>query len=95
MVDDLTTIIAGVPIHHIYKDRCPGSGWTLFEFEHKFDQETGLWTDMWLFDGLPVVSSSYSPESWTHGNNFHLAQASGSSQSEASVSVRNFCYQEL
>ena len=74
---------------------CGGNGWTLFEFEHKFDKEAGLWTDMWLFDGIPVVSSSYSPESWTHGNNFHLAQASGSSQSEASVSVRNFCYQEL
>jgi len=89
-----TSNVAGMSVLNVLIN-CPGDGWTLFEFEHKFDKETGLWTDMWLFGGIPAVSSSYSPENWTHGNNFHLAQASGSSGTEASVNVRNFCYQEL
>ena len=77
-----------------YVDGCPGDGWTSFEFEHRFDDETGLWTDMWKIGGVPYVSSSYSPESWTHGNDFYLGLANSASI-EGNVHVRNFCYQKL
>ena len=91
LFDPYTSDVAGMSVHHVIKEGCPGDGWTLFEFEHKFDKETGLWTDMWLFGGIPVISSSYSPESWTFGNNFHLGLSNGP-LSEAEIQVKDFCY---
>ena len=85
---------AGVQVMRYWLNDCPGDGWTRFEFEHKFDVETGLWTDMWTIDGVPAVSSSYSPESWTQGNNFKLGLSNGP-ETEVEVNVRNFCYQGL
>nr|CCG47874.1 oikosin 30c [Oikopleura dioica] len=84
----------GVQVMRYWLNDCPGDGWTRFEFEHKFDVDTGLWTDMWTIDGVPAVSSSYSPESWTQGNNFKLGLSNGP-ETEAEVNVRNFCYQGL
>ncbi|CBY12844.1 unnamed protein product [Oikopleura dioica] len=90
----LTYDWAGVQVMRYWLNDCPGDRWTTFEFEHKFDVETGLWTDMWTIDGVPAVSSSYSPESWTQGNNFKLGLSNGP-ESEVEVNVRNFCYQGL
>ncbi|CBY14936.1 unnamed protein product [Oikopleura dioica] len=84
----------GVQVMRYWLNGCPGDGWTRFEFEHKFDVDTGLWTDMWTIDGVPAVSSSYSPESWTQGNNFKLGLSNGP-ETEVEVNVRNFCYQGL
>ncbi|CBY10832.1 unnamed protein product [Oikopleura dioica] len=84
----------GVQVMRYWLNDCPGDGWTRFEFEHKFDVDTGLWTDMWTIDGVPAVSSTYSPESWTQGNNFKLGLSNGP-DTEAEVNVRNFCYQGL
>jgi len=88
------TFGGNIPTMGYYVDGCPGDGWTSFEFEHRFNDETGLWTDMWKIGGVPYVSSSYSPESWTHGNDFYLGLANAASN-EGNVHVRNFCYQNL
>jgi hypothetical protein len=70
---------------------CPGDSWTLFEFKHNFDGETGLWTDMWTIDGVPLASTTYSLDSWTHERNFHLGMST-SDVFEAKLNIRNFCY---
>jgi len=81
----------GIPRKNYYIQGCPGNGWTVFEFEHKLDAETELWTDMWTIDGVPLASSSYSLNSWTYDRNFHLG-SSTSDFAEAKVNMRNFCY---
>lgn len=85
---------AGVRVMRYWLSGCPGDERTTFDFEHKFDGETGWWTDTWTIDGVPAVSSSYHPGSWTQGNNFKLGLSNGP-ESEAEVNVRNFCYEEL
>ena len=87
------TFGGSIPTMRYWLEDCPGKGWTVFEFEHRFDDETGLWKDMWKFDGVTFASTSYSPDSWTHGNNFHLSLSNGADRGR--VNVRNFCYQKL
>merc|ERR1712176_1548686 len=81
----------GIPTMRYWMDGCPGNGWTSLEFEHRFDDETGLWIDMWTVEGVPYVSVSYTPESWTLGNNFHLGLSNGP-EHEATIQVKDFCY---
>ena len=93
-----------------YLQGCPGDSWTLFEFKHNFDAETGLWTDMWSIDGVPSASTTYSLESrwgglggviynpgldtWTYERNFHLGMST-SDFGEAKTNIRNFCYSSI
>ena len=77
-----------------YLQGCPGDSWTVFEFTHKFDAETGLWTDMWTIDGVPMASSTYSLDTWTHERNFHLG-LSTSDEFEAKTNIHNFCYSSI
>jgi len=84
----------GIPRMNYYLRGCPGDSWTLFEFKHNLDAETGLWTDMWSIDGVPMASSTYSLDTWTHERNFHLGMST-SDLYEAKTNIRNFCYSSI
>ena len=69
---------------------CPGEGWTTFEFEHSFDEDTGLWTNTWTANGELIVSTTNSDDQWHAGYDFHIGLGSEEGYAGAEIEIKNF-----
>jgi len=74
---------------------CPVSdNWTTFLFEHIFDENTGLWTNRWSANGLPVVTVSYSVQNFP--GNYQLGFTNNPEGGFISdTALKNFWYKEV
>ena len=68
--------------------------WTTFLFEHIFDENTGLWTNRWSANGVPVVAVSYSIQNFP--GNYQLGFTNNPEGGFISdTALRNFWYKEV